>query len=141
MKKKFDKQSIDEITEILQSKPEVVDNNSFNWSLKSNSYLPNINVTLFVDLDGDGYGMVSVHTVLGYYELHNVRYWSRFATNEVVFFAEENGHISSLFVSYENGVSFYSNIDKALLNKDISTLDPALLLSIMQLSIFSDEGE
>lgn len=80
--------------------------------------------------------VVSVQTMNGFYELHNIVKYLTFEPDEVIFIAEDGNRISSLIVGGQGSCSLYSNIDKEILNADFSTLPPAELMAAMQLSIF-----
>lgn len=94
-------------------------------------------VTVYIDIEvgGKSMSLVAVQSVHGYFELHN---WTEFVVvepDEVIFLSSDSENISSLVVSSHCSCSVYSNVSKQILTQDLTTLDPAVLLSAMQLSL------
>jgi hypothetical protein len=138
MNSNFNADAIKEISEVFQTEPDV-DSNTYSWILKSSNLFPNISVCLFTNIyDNPDNVVISVQTGLGYYELHNIKGWGKFSANEVVFLSETNDIITVVFISQSDGVSFYSNIDKKILDEDVTKIDPAYLIAYMQVSIIND---
>jgi hypothetical protein len=138
MNKNFDADAINEMSEVFQTDPSV-DCNTYSWMLKSVNFFPNVSVCLFTNIyDNSENVVISVQTGLGYYELHNIKGWGKFSASEIVFFAETDDSITVMFIGKSDGVSFYSNIDKKILEEDITQIDPAFLIAYMQISIIND---
>lgn len=79
--------------------------------------------------------LVSVQTRHGYFELHNCNSFLVFEPDEVIFIRGEDEVVSSLIIGKKSTCSMYSNISRQILGSDFSNLDPAVLLSAMQLSL------
>lgn len=89
--------------------------------------------------------LVSAQTIHGYFELHTVQRFVPVDPDEVIFVAESGGRVSGLVVGREGTCSLFANVDHAILSADLTQLDPALLLSSMQLGLteqlsFGTEG-
>ena len=136
MKYSFDKESIELISDILGGHYDVVDN-CYSWTINSQLYNSRIVVNLYVNILPNNTNSISVQTPAGYFELHNIDCWDKFFEEEIVFFATNDSHLFSIFISKENGISFYANIDKVFLDTNIDKVDPSLLLAIMQLNIYN----
>ncbi|MFP4529261.1 MAG: hypothetical protein ACLFQX_11985 [Candidatus Kapaibacterium sp.] len=79
--------------------------------------------------------LVSVQTQHGYFELHDCDSFIVFEPDEIIFISIVNDLVSCLIVGRECTCSLYSNIRRENLNADFATLEPAVLLSAMQLSL------
>lgn len=130
----FTKENIDEISRIFNSVPEEIQG-CYNWMLVSPEKAPKIAVSLYTNINGGENILLSVQTALGCYELHNVKKWTAFSTQEIIFWTEENDKISAISIGCNHEVSFYANISKSILDEDITKIEPELLLSVMQLSL------
>lgn len=139
MNRNFNSEDMNKISKILQVTPDVVDG-CYTWILSSVNNLPRVSVSVFTKIKNSDKILIAVQTALGYLELHNVQGWDEFSSNEIVFFSEENDKLSSLFVSEEGGISLFANTSKNILEQEISEIDPALVLSVMQLSIYNDKS-
>lgn len=95
-----------------------------------------LNIYNTVDLpDGTSGNLISVQTQHGYFELHNFTHYLTFEPDEVFFIFATDEKLSCLIVGKECTCSMYSNINREILSSDFTDLDPAVLLSAMQLSI------
>jgi hypothetical protein len=79
--------------------------------------------------------LVSVQTQHGYFELHDCDAFIVFEPDEIIFVHTVGEFVSCLIIGRECTCSLFSNIRRENLNADFSTLDPAVLLSAMQLSL------
>jgi hypothetical protein len=79
--------------------------------------------------------LLSVQTHHGYYELHDCQSFLVFEPDEVIFINANDTFVSSLIIGGRCTCSMYTNISRDILNSDFSKLDPAVLLSAMQLSL------
>jgi hypothetical protein len=79
--------------------------------------------------------LVSVQTKYGYFELHDCTKFMIFAPDEIIFLATNDTQVSSIIIGKQVTCSMYSNVSKDILGADFSKLDPAVLLSAMQLSL------
>lgn len=133
----FNDSDIKKISTVLNHNPDSMPD-TWVWHLKNEETAKPMVVSLHncVDLDSDTKGvLISVQTRHGYYELHNITGYMIFEPDEVIFISNEKKTVSSLIIGKENSCSLYSNIRKEILNADFTELDPAVLLSAMQLSI------
>lgn len=135
----FDLEKIKVIEDILEVKAEIT-SNSYTWTLKDSNNNTSIYFTIYTNIESQDeiITLASVQTIYGYYELHNIQYMEVLIPYEVFFFAENNDKISCLSISKNRGLSIFANISKNTFNADISTIDPALLLSTLQLSLFEN---
>ena len=125
------------IANLFGQDPEVSDNN-YSWVIKDPVSSNSIHFSIYknIIISGESAVLVSVQTNHGYYELHGIKKWSFFPPDEIFFFAEHDNNISSLSISRNKGVSFFANVDKSIMEHDIAELDPALVLSTIQMSLF-----
>lgn len=133
----FTNDDINSISNILQleSKPY---QNAWSWQLKNNENNQSLLFTIYnnVELGSEHFGsLISVQTQHGYYELHDCSCFMIFEPDEIIFINDSSERVSCLIIGKNCTCSMYSNIDKKILNADFSALDPAVLLSAMQLSI------
>ncbi len=133
----LDAGDINFISELFDQKVEIVDK-TYSWTLKDSTNNPSIHFSIYTDVDinNKSITIVSVQTNYGYYELHEIKKWSFFPPDEIFFFAEHENILSSLSISKNRGVSFFANVDKSIMTKDILELDSALVLSTIQMSLF-----
>jgi len=131
----FDKESIKQISKVFNAEAEFEDN-CYTWTTKTHDLKATFFVKLYVNTSHNNTTTVSIYTALGTFELHNVICWHQFIENEIVFYADNNSVLSCIFISDENGISFFSNIDKSIFDKDIRDVEPALLLAAMQLNLY-----
>ncbi|MFP4368288.1 MAG: hypothetical protein ACLFR2_01770 [Candidatus Kapaibacterium sp.] len=133
----FDKQDIEKISKTLGIK-EAEFENAWTWKMndtqKNESLVFSIynSVGLGKDLEGS---LVTVQTNHGYYEIHDVTAYLVFEPDEVIFIHSTNEYLSCLIIGRQITCSSYSNIRREILSSDFSKLDPAVLLSAMQLSL------
>ncbi len=137
MSYKFNDNDINRISELLCCEPDVIDNNR-TWSLRNVESDKPMHVSLYNDVqlaDGMSGSLVSVQTRHGYYELHNLSGYILFEPDEVIFISQQEEVVSTLIIGKGNTCSLFSNIRKDLLGICFAELDPAVLLSAMQVSI------
>lgn len=133
----FTQADIDEISKILDSKAKAFDG-GWSWVLKSvkNNYSLVINLYKSVKIGREHTGaLVSIQTQHGYFELHDCTGYLIFEPDEIFFLQSNDKYVSSLIIGKECTCSMFSNINREIINADFSTLDPAVLLSAMQLSL------
>lgn len=92
-------------------------------------------VVMTISTIGTDATLLSAQTVHGYFELHNMVRFVPVDPDEVIFVAEEGDRISGLVVGATGTCSLFSNVTRANLSADFTTLDPALLLAAMQLGL------
>ncbi len=134
---KFEEKDIERISELLGTKPEEF-GNSWVWHLKNIEHDKPMVVTIYNDVEfgEEQIGpLVSAQTRHGYYELHSIMGYLLFEPDEVIFVCDLGKYVSCLIIGKGNTCSLYSNIRKEILEADFSELEPAVLLSAMQLSI------
>src|SRR6185295_4665620 len=130
----------DAISNVLNIEPVTFDG-GWAWHLTNKEIKQKLVLTIYfkIDLGDDNIGsLISVQTQHGYFELHDCSNYIVFEPNEVIFLNSTSDKISSLIISSEGTCSLYANINKNILNSDFSELDPAILLSAMQLSLTED---
>ena len=133
----FSDKDIENISEILGAKPEYIEN-AWAWRLLNKETKQSLVFTLYnnVMLGKEYKGpLVSVQTHHGYYELHDCTGFLVFEPDEIIFVQAKDDSVSSLIIGKQCSCSMYTNIRREILNADFSTLDPAVLLSAMQLSL------
>ena len=79
--------------------------------------------------------MVSAQTTYGYFELHSIAGIVPVAPDEVIFFAESGERVSGMIVSSVGACSLFSNVPRAHITADPTSLEPADILSAMQLGL------
>ena len=136
MNLEFKKEDIVKISNTLGCEP-VSDEHSWVWNVMDETGKLKLIVTLYYNVDlQDGKGaMVSVQSVHGYFELHDITTFVVFEPDEVIFIRYNDDKISTLVVGREATCSLYSDISRNLLKNDLSELEPAVLLSAMQIAI------
>lgn len=110
----------------------------FSWKLKNSESRQSLlcNVYTSADLSASKKGvLVSVQTQHGYFELHDCNAFMIFEPDEVIFLQSSDTKVSSLIIGKNASCSLYSNISREILGADFGSLDPAVLLSAMQLSL------
>jgi hypothetical protein len=128
---------ISKITEILGVSPEV-DGNSFTWVLANPQLKQNIVLTVCRNITISEKSTGTVATVQsnhGYFEIHNITTFIPFDPDEIIFIHHDDQFLSSLIIGKGATCSLFSNIDRSILRKDLSELEPATLMAAMQLSI------
>ena len=79
--------------------------------------------------------IVSAQTYQGYVELHDVTACLCIEPDEVMFIAKQDDRFSSLVVGSTCTCSQFGNIRASLIGRDLTDIDPALLMASMQLSL------
>jgi len=133
----FTNDDIEKISEILQTKAQ---NNNNNWTWRVNnpenkqSFVISIynNVSLS---ENEEISVISIQTKQGYYELHDCVAYLVFESDEIIFVQASDKYVSCLVISKQGTCSMYSNISRDILKADFNKLDPAILMSAMQLSL------
>ncbi len=133
----FSIDEIEKISNLLNTKPQ--EHQSGNtWYIKNDELNDKLVLTLYnnvINVEGEITNLVSVLTQLGTIELHNVSGFMLFEPDEIIFVSSYEGKVSSLIVGKKGTASIYANINKTLINADITGLDTAFILSAMQLSL------
>lgn len=133
----FTDSDINSISKALHTEPDVLEG-SWTWLLKNKQNNLTLVLTLYsqAKLGDDAIGaLVSIQTQQGYYELHDITHYLVFEPDEVIFVQSSGEYMSCIIVGGESVCSLFSNIRREILNTDFSTLDPAVLMSAMQLSL------
>lgn len=137
MKIKFTNEHFSNISKILAAEPEL-NPQGCTWTIKHPTTGLELILSIFNDIDFDSNtkgAIVSVQTVHGFFELHDVSNYLIFEPDEVFFIKSDETHVSTLVVGKNCSCSLYSNIKRSMLNKDFNELDTPLLLAAMQLAI------
>ena len=137
MSYKFTQEDISNISKIFGEINQPTENN-WIWQIKNIETQQQLVVSLYneVQLGEDTKGsLLSVQTLHGYFEIHNCIGYLVFEPDEVIFINSNDDVVSCMIVGRQGTCSMYSNIRRELLHADFTTLDPAVLLSAMQLSL------
>ncbi|MGB9771797.1 MAG: hypothetical protein ACPLX7_07455 [Candidatus Kapaibacteriota bacterium] len=131
--------SPEDITKFLEVAPEVSSNCS-TWKLfdpETRNFLF-LSVYTNIDFNGTKNTLVSVQTNFGYFELHNFNSVYFLEPNEIAFIQFDSEIINCLVVGKNCTCSLFSNIDRKLVRSKIAELDPAFLLSALQLALLEE---
>ncbi len=79
--------------------------------------------------------LIVVQTKHGYFELHDCSGFVVFEPDEVIFVSATKDKLSCMVVGSGCTCSMFSPIRREILTADFSELDPAILMSAMQLSL------
>jgi hypothetical protein len=115
-----------------------LDERTWLWTLRDDATNRVLTLTLSVNTDlGDGTmgAIASVQTHQGYLELHDITSMLTIEPDEVMFISKRGEHFSSLVVGRSCTASIFGSVKSALLHADLTTLDPAVLMAAMQLSL------
>lgn len=128
-----------EITKFLESEPER-SGNSWTWKLFDSGTRNFLFLSIYsnVDFQGLDNNLVSVQTNFGYFELHNFNSILFLEPNEILFVQYDNEKINCLIVGKNCTCSLYSNINRKLVRSNIAELEPAFLLSALQLALLEE---
>lgn len=133
----FTKDDISTISKVLGGELREYEN---SWTCKLSN--PDSSQTLVlsihnkIQLNKNNSGsLISVQTQHGYFEMHGCMAYMVFEPDEVIFVFYNEENLSSLIVGKRCSCSMFGNISRDILNADFSELDPAVLMSAMQLSL------
>lgn len=132
---------IDEITRMLGVEPEKKGDGVWLWKIIDTDTKQMVFLSLFLGVQStntEKTNIVSIQNTNGYFELHNLRLIVPIEPNEIAFVSFDTSKISCMVVSKNCACSLYSNVDRSILNANISELDNALLLSAMQLALIEE---
>lgn len=112
----------------------------WTWSLKNKETGQSVVFTVYNDVEldpsnGEKGVLVSVQTKHGYFELHGVTDYMVFDPDEVIFVKSLGDKVSCLVIGANSSCSLFSDLNKKIMERNITELDPAVLLSAMQLSL------
>ena len=128
----FTAETLDSIVTLLGARREALGSDTVLY-IESGGPTPAIVLTI-ASLD-KGASVISAQTIHGYFELHDVDRVVPVETGEVIFVAERDDRISGLVVGKEGTCSLFSNVARATISADFTTLEPPLLLAAMQLGL------
>lgn len=131
------KDDIIEISKILNTSFEEF-GGGYSFSVSNTAGKQSFLLTVYTEamLDTEIKGiLVSIQTQHGYFEIHGCNAWLLFEPDEVIFLQYTDTKVSSLVVGANGNCSLFSNISRKNLAADFAKLDPAVLLSAMQLSL------
>lgn len=136
----FKKEDIDKISKILDCRCEEFPD-AWSWSLKNQDTKQAVIFTIYnrvkTGRDKES-NLVAVQTQHGYFELHSCTAFILFEPDEVIFINSEISKVSCLIIGKQATCSLYSNIDREILSTDFTSLDSAVLMSAMQLSLVEE---
>jgi hypothetical protein len=133
----FSQHDIDAMARLLDIVPERQDS-AWIWQMSNEQSGQSQTVILHesVDFGEDETGyLISVQTLHGYFELHGCTHFMLFEPDEVIFFRVDTQTVSSLVIGKHCTCSMFAPIKRELLRMDPEQLDPAVLMSAMQMSI------
>ena len=133
----FTDTDIESIKNILDVEPKKSES-GWSWKMNNPETGEGVLCTIYnqAQLNKNDSGvLVSVQTRHGYFELHDCNSFMLFEPEEVIFLRVEDEKVSSLVIGKKSTCSMFSNISREILGADYSELDPAVLLSAMQLSL------
>jgi len=133
----FTKEDIENISEIFGKTSKEFDN-SWSWRIDNKDTNQSLVISIHnqVKLGKASEGsLISVQTQHGYFELHDCTAYVVFEPEEIIFVHADDEKVSSMIVGNHSTCSMYTNISRGILNSDFTSLDPAVLLSAMQLSL------
>ena len=133
----FTEKNIKEIESILGNCLQS-DTDSWVWKVEDSESKQSLMLSVYdnIGLGGNTKGcLISVQTLQGYFEIHDCKGYLILEPDEVIFLNADNIKVSCMIIGKRGTCSMYSNIKRELLNADFNELDPAVLLSAMQLSL------
>ncbi len=137
MEFRFKKEDIELVSKVFGGQLQEHEN-SWTWQLNNAEAMQSLFISVYNDIqlgkEVKG-AMVSVQTLHGYFELHNCIGYVIFEPDEVIFVQSAGETVSCMIVGRQCTCSMFTNIRKEILKSDFNTLDPAVLLSAMQLSL------
>ncbi len=137
----FKNDDIEKISAILDCRHEEFPG-AWTWSLKNHETKQAVIFTIYSNVktgrDKES-NLVAVQTQHGYFELHSCTAYLLFEPDEVIFINSEPDKVSCLIIGKQATCSLYSNIDREILSTDFSSLDSAVLMSAMQLSLVEEQ--
>lgn len=133
----FGKAQADEISKTLGQEYSEFEG-GYVWKLKNDKTKQQVVLTVYssagISTDKNA-PLISVQTTHGYFELHSPDTFMTIEPDEVIFLKNEGDKLSSMTVGGSATCSMFSNISRSIIETDFSELDPAVLLSAMQLSL------
>ncbi len=131
--------SPEDISRFLEVEPETI-GNCWTWKLFDHSTESFLFLSIYYEIEHrDKTGnLVSVQTKFGYFELHNFNRIVLFEPNEISFVQFNDEKINCLIVGKNCTCSLYSNIDRELVRSNMTEIDPAFLLSSLQLALLEE---
>ncbi|MBI5325296.1 MAG: hypothetical protein HZB41_08520 [Ignavibacteriae bacterium] len=133
----FTKEDIITISNVLGGELREYEN-SFTWKVENKDTSQTLVLSIHnnIQLQKEKQGsLISVQTQHGYFEMHGCMAFMVFEPDEVIFVFYNEETLSSLIVGKRCSCSMFGNISRDILNADFSELDPAVLMSAMQLSL------
>jgi hypothetical protein len=137
MKTIISQQDIDAMARVLDIIPAKQDG-AWIWQMSNEKSGQAQTVIIHESVDfgaGDSGYLIAVQTGHGYFELHGCTHFLLFEPDEVIFLRIEEQTISSMVIGKHCTCSMFAPIKRELLRMDPELLDPAVLMSAMQMSI------
>ena len=133
----FSAQDITAIARVLEITPTKQDS-AWMWQMANaaTGQAQTVIVHESVDFGNNETGsLIAVQTGHGYFELHGCNHVALFEPDEVIFLRIDDMHVSSMVIGKNCTCSMFAPIKRELLRMDPILLDPAVLMSAMQMSI------
>ncbi|MFM8456982.1 MAG: hypothetical protein ACKOAK_09465 [Ignavibacteria bacterium] len=137
MKTPISQQDIDAMAGILDIIPEKQDS-AWIWQMSNEKSGQSQTIIIHEGVDfgaGETGCLLSVQTGHGYFELHGCTHFLLFEPDEVIFLRVDEQTVSSMVIGKHCTCSMFAPINRELLRMDPEELDPAVLMSAMQMSI------
>ncbi|MCC6845403.1 MAG: hypothetical protein IT283_03700 [Bacteroidetes bacterium] len=114
------------------------DGNAWTWKLSNpqtrQAQVVSLHNNISFGPNGTG-SLVVVQTIHGYFELHSCSGYVLFEPDEVIFVSAMGDFLSGMVVGRQCVCSMFAPIRRKTLSMDLTELDPAILMSAMQLSL------
>lgn len=133
----FSAQDIEAIARLLEISPTRQDD-AWLWQMSNPSTGQAQTVIVHESVDfgnGEIGSLIAVQTGHGYFELHGCTHAMVFEPDEVIFLRVDDVYVSSMVIGKNCTCSMFTPIKRELLRTDPIMLDPAVLMSAMQMSI------
>ena len=133
----FKTTDIQKISHVLHTPAKHMGNN-YRFELENKANARKLAIEIYPDIKiGHRTGnLISVYAATAHLQLHFCTgYVISEMLGEVTFVGEEFGKLSGLIIEREGGCSLYSNVDRAILSGDFTTLGPEVMLSGIALSL------
>lgn len=139
----FTKENIDEIADILGTKPKHIGDDLFRFELineEENRKLA-LEIHMGLGIENKRMNMVSVYSGGTFMQLHNcTAFIASKMLKQVTFFGKQKGLTSGLIVEEGAGCSLYANVGDEVLKGDFTELPEDLMMCGVALSLTETEG-
>ena len=133
----FSEKDIDTIAKVLGVEPiKRVDNYRFVLHNTQENRKLSLEIYPNIPIGTEEGNLISVYSLNSHIQLHFCNgYVPSESLGEVIFIAENKGHVSGLIVEKGAGCSVYANLDSSVLSGDFTQMAPEVMLSGIALSV------